>query len=56
MSCSKPDSILKWLLVIMPDYNNKLHTVNLFYMFVSSMVLMYRLIPLIVDPVSCIPC
>lgn len=55
MSCSKPASILMWLLVIMPDYNNELHTVNLFYMFASCMVLMYRLIPLMLEPVFCIP-
>lgn len=55
-SCSQPTRILKWLLVTLPDYSNKLHAVNLFYMFVSCVVLMYRLLTLTHDPVFYIPC
>lgn len=54
--CSQPTSILKWLLVILPNYRNKLHAVNLFCMFVSCVVLMCRLITLTHDPVFYVPC
>lgn len=55
-SCSQPTSILKWLLVILPNYRNKLHAVNLFCVFVFCVVLMCRLITLTHDPVFYVPC
>lgn len=53
--CSQATSILKWLPVILPNYRNKLHAVNLFCVFVSCVVLMCRLITPTHDPVPSSP-